>query len=708
MKTTVKMFLLAAFVCFSINPAFSQDDEDLSDLLSEMEKDRGFNQEAEWQRAETFVITASKMEESINKATASITVITDRELRQMGARNLADALRSVPGIGLTQASVGGWEIESRGVKTAFSEKILFMLNSHPISVDLVNRADMMKLGLDNLPIKNINRIEIIRGPGSALYGANAFTALINIITKDAGDVDGIDISASGGSFDTQQYNVLFGKQFGKLDVVANFNFYDTNGFDAFVRHDLQTNLDQLMGTNASMAPGHSDSWEKKYDAELKLGFKGLKFWGRYIRREAGAFFGVVNALTDDSHLKYDFYTLGLEYSHEFNDQFELTTRLYRDYMAFDNYWEGFPEGYAGNFPEGFNMRSLAKCTKTGLEVQTTYQLHESNHIIAGLMGEQQRQRGIEYFTNFHPLTNESVGESAGLHDWSDSLNWNGDHDRDMWAIYAEDIWDIQDNLRLTIGGRYDHFSDFGGVFNPRAGFAWEFIKNYRLKMMYGQAFRAPTFAEQYNTNGAAWVGSPDVQPEKVETIEISLGADFTDRISGGITYFHNNITDLIGFTEPDAKGNSTTANLHSVTSQGIELEMKVKLRRGSYIAANYTYQEPEDGDTGERLPDVPTHKGNIMTNWRLSKHFNWYNHLLIKGKTLRAKGDTRDDISGYCLLNTTLSARKFSEKFDGLELRASVYNLFDKNYVDPAPAATLPGDYPQPGRSFVFEVRHEF
>ena len=113
MKTKVKIFFLVTFVCFSINPAFSQDDEDLSDLLSEMEKDRGFNQEVEWQRAETFVITASKMEENINKATASITVITDRELRQMGARNLADALRGgVPGIGLTRGATGLWEIES--------------------------------------------------------------------------------------------------------------------------------------------------------------------------------------------------------------------------------------------------------------------------------------------------------------------------------------------------------------------------------------------------------------------------------------------------------------------------------------------------------------------------------------------------------------------------------------------------------------------
>jgi len=189
---------------------------------------------------------------------------------------------------------------------------------------------------------------------------------------------------------------------------------------------------------------------------------------------------------------------------------------------------------------------------------------------------------------------------------------------------------------------------------------------------------------------------------------ISLGADFTDRISGGITYFHNEITDLIGFSEPDTIGMSTTANLHSVTSQGIELEMKMKLRRGSYIAANYTYQKPEDSDTGEHLPDVPTHKGNIMANWRLSKHFNWYNHLFIKGKTLRAEGDLRDDVPGYCLINTTLTAKKFLKQLDGLELRASIHNLLDKDYVDPAPAATLPGDYPQPGRSFMFEVRYEF
>ncbi len=701
MKTAIKMFILIAFIVVGASPAFSQDmpakAED-PELLPGMES-KAFEEELRWLKAETFVITASKTLENIKKTAASITVITDRELRDMGARNLADALRTVPGIGLTQNSIGVWEIESRGVKTYFSEKVLFMLNSRPIDIHLVNGGSTSQPRLDNLPTDNIQRIEIIRGPGSALYGANAFTALINVITMDGADINGIEISARGGSFDTQQYNILLGKKLGEFDVAANLNFYDTHGFDALVEKDLQTKLDQIMGTTASLAPGNPDSWEKKYDAELKVGYKGLKLQGRYIKREAGSFFGITNALTDDSHLEYDFYTLGLEYTRDINDRFDLITRVYHDYMSFDNYWEVFPEKY---------VKNTAGCTKTGIEIQTNYQFNETNHVVAGIMGELQRQRDVTNFANYHPITGEPVGDPSGLHDWSDSLNWNGDHDRDLWAIYLEDIWDIGDYLRLTIGGRYDHFSDFGGVFNPRAGFAYEFIKNYRLKMMYGQAFRAPTFAEQYNKNGPGWLGNPDVQPEKVKTVEVSLSADITDSISAGLTYFHNDISDLIGFSEPDANGTSTTANLHSVTSQGIELEMKAKFRRGSYLAANYTYQKPEDSDTGRELPDVPTHKGNIMANIRLSKYFIWYTHLFFKGKTPRAEGDSRDEVPGYELVNTTLTVRKFSEKLDGLELKASVYNLFDKDYVDPAPPDTLPGDYPQPGRSFVFEMRYEW
>ncbi|OQX05411.1 MAG: hypothetical protein BWK80_52225, partial [Desulfobacteraceae bacterium IS3] len=580
MKTAIKMFILAAFIVVGASSVFSQDTspkaED-SELLPGMDS-KAFEDELKWLKAETFVITASKMLENIKKTAASITVITDRELKDMGARNLADALRTAPGIGLTQHAVGEWEIESRGIKTNFSEKVLFMLNSHPIDINLVNGGSVAGLRFDNLPVDNIHRIEIIRGPGSALYGANAFTALINVITMDGADINGIEISARGGSFDTQQYNILLGKKLGEFDVAANLNFYDTNGFDALVEKDLQTKLDQMMGTNASLAPGNPDSWEKKYDAELKVGYKGLKIQGRYIKREAGSFFGITNALTDDSHLEYDFYTLGLEYSRDITKRFDLTARVYHDYMSFDNYWEAFSEGYKGEFPDGYNFRSPAKCAKTGMEIQTNYQFNENNHVIAGIMGEQQRQSGIKYFANYHPLTGEPVGDPAGLHDWSDSLNWNGDHGRDLWAIYLEDIWDIRKNLRLTIGGRYDHFSDFGGVFNPRAGFAYEFITHYRLKMMYGQAFRAPTFAEQYNINNPGWVGNPDVQPEKIKTLEISLSADITDSINAGVTYFHNDISDLIGF-EPDANGISTTANLHSVTSQGIELEMKAKFRR---------------------------------------------------------------------------------------------------------------------------------
>ena len=133
--------------------------------------------------------------------------------------------------------------------------------------------------------------------------------------------------------------------------------------------------------------------------------------------------------------------------------------------------------------------------------------------------------------------------------------------------------------------------------------------------------------------------------------------------------------------------------------------MKYDLGRGSYLALNYRYMIFQKRFMERQ---IPRHIGNIMANIRLSKYLNFYASCHIEDGFRRDRGDDRDDVSGYGIVNTTLIAKKFLKEYEGFEVRGSVYNLFDKDYVSPHPADFLPEDMPRPGRTFLVEVKYKF
>ena len=179
------------------SPSFSEED-----LVVSPEAEAALEEELRYLKAETYVLTPSRIPEKIKKTAATITVITDRQIRQMGARHIMDVLQTVPGIGLYYVWDGSYIIDVRGFGAGFSNNhILFMINGHPLYDNYVGGAGYFH---DTHIIDNIKRIEVVRSPGSALYGANAFLGVINIITKEAEDIDGVELTTRAGSYDTQQ------------------------------------------------------------------------------------------------------------------------------------------------------------------------------------------------------------------------------------------------------------------------------------------------------------------------------------------------------------------------------------------------------------------------------------------------------------------------------------------------------------------------
>lgn len=681
--------------------------------------DAEIEEEFDWLREEsdvTFVITASRVLEDIRKSAASISVVTDEEIRKMGAQDLMDILRAVPGVSAWYHADGHYRIDIRGVSKVGGQDVLMMLNSHPLNNNFSGGATW---SLDTLPVDNIQRVEVIRGPGSALYGANAFSGVINVITKKATDFDGYQFTAGGGSYDKQQYNFLMGKYFGEVGVVFNLNYLDMDGPKRFIKRDAQSISDQFLGTNASLAPDYADTGDEKIDAALNVSFKGFSLDARYVDRERKPAVNALWSMNENNLSEPEDYYVKLGYEQDVWEGLNLYGKVYTNFHSDNNYHQGLTNGAVVPTPTGFvplppDEGLIAELSnenrRYGFEVQATYRINDAHTTVGGVTYEDIQQEDVTYRANFlYTPVSGVVIPLGSVQDLSDAQNFNKEADRQFTALFLQHLWDITGDIRLTVGARYDDYSDFGSSFNPRVGLTWQFLEDFDLKLLYGRAFRAPTFQELYTQNNPAISGNPDLEPETVDTYEISLGAMLKNGFSGRITGFWNIIEDNINLVEIDERlGSGIYANDNKLRSRGLELEMRYDFEKGTYVGMNYTYQDSENQDTGERIWNIPRHKGTLMGNIAFLEYFNFYADFVFAADFSRQEGDLRDDAPSFGVINTSLLAKNFLENFEGLELRFSVYNLLDKEYSYPYAANTLPDGLIDPGLTYFGEIRYTF
>jgi len=632
----------------------------------------------------------------LREAPAIATVITAQEIRNMGARTLMDVLRLVPGMGIAITDQGFFRLEVRGTVTGQSEKVLIMIDGH--SMNKNHSGSAFPFFLDHLSVDNIRKIEIVRGPGSALYGTNAFVAVINIVTVSAENMEGANLSVSGGSFDTQKYNLFGGKTFNNgLKISGSIDYMKTHG------PDLRITEDRLSGTPFTAAPGNADTRFEGVGIYFEASYKDLTYRGQYLANDRGAYIGLGNALTDYNSIKsYNFWQ-ELSYSHSFTEKFSSTTKLYYDYFKQDWLAKVFPDGFAGSFPHGMIGGPKAKDRTIGGEIQLDYSISDTNHLLAGINYEEMKQYDVKAISNFDPNTGLYLGSIQDISSWG---NWNRNVKRYIFAAYIQDEWKIKDNLRLTAGVRYDHYNDFGDTTNPRFGIVWRFLENADLKLLYGQAFRAPTFTELYSINNPTIIGNPDLDPEKIKTYEASLGYTYTERFRIELNYFYNDIDDLI--VRDPSTSPMTYANLGRAEIDGIEAVLTEKYSADNYWKIAYTWQDPRDAHTGERIAFVPSNRASASVNYGFSKYLVSHVDVLWTGPRPRPLGDIRDDVASYTTVDLTLTLRNI---YENLEIQAAIHNLFDEKYEDPdlsGAAQFIPHDYPREGISALLRVSYRF
>ena len=651
----------------------------------------------------TVAIAAGKVQ-SLEEAPGIVSVINAEEIRRMGARTLEDVLQIVPGFEVLTDSLGRDRIIVRGLRATGGENVLILFNGHRLNEGITGGATAINL---DIAVDNLERIEIIRGPGSALFGTNAFAGVINLIPYTADSFAGARLSAAGGSFATQQYNVLAGHVQGDWRMAGFVQFRDTHGPERTVHADAQTVRDRQDAPfpPASRAPGPTDEERQSVDANAHLVYKGLTLNSRFKYERAGGYIGLANNLSE-SRLENQQIAFDASYRHALGEQGSLLARLSFTQNESSQFLELLPPGalFIVPFPEGLAIDFEANSRRFSGDIVLHYALWAQHDLTLGISLAHESTYDLQARGNFEdtPFTRPT--------DSFRTLPFNliHDSDRTILSVIFQDIWSPLPELDITLGVRYDHFSDFGETIDPRVGVVWRFANSTYLKLLYGSAFRAPTFFELSFDAGQAlpgvdFAGNPDLDPTTLQTIEAALGYT-RQRVRVSANYFFTFARDFIVLT-PGLPGEPLQfQNSLDIDIQGVEVEMQATLRHHT-LFVNYTYQHPKNKTTGKRVADVPEHLANLGLSMGMGQYVRLTPTLLIRGSRPRTDADPRDDSAAYALVNVSLLIRNL---FRTLEISGTVHNLFDTEYEDPARNDTIPGDYPQAGRSVLIKVSYTF
>ena len=674
--------------------------------------------------AELSVSIATGTDKPVFQSAAVTSVVTASQIKAMGATELHEVLETIPGLHVSiQANTYDYIYTMRGIRNGTNSQVLVLLDGNRFSVPYQGRS---MIGLE-LPVENIQQVEVIRGPGSAMYGADAFAGVINIITKKAKDIEGTTIGGRIGNWDTQSTWAQHGSHWAGWDVAASLQYQHTNGDDQrIINADSQSQIDSLLGTSASHAPGAMQTQFESWNAHLNLQRKhwDIGFWA--FNAESGTRAGAAAALDLQGIGNAEQYMGSIRFSTEdwFQDWEFLAhaSYLYSDFQT--NEFQAFPNNT--RLPIGKDGNIDFKClTPTDKECLTlfaqgvkdmqgrTQQVpsFEFSGIYKGFKNHRLRfQTGFRYeeiktreIKNFGPGVIRGKPPATVYGAMTEVTGtryvYLPDTSRSIWSLAIQDEWQIARNWQLTAGVRFDHYSDFGATVNPRVALVWDINEQLTSKLLYGRAFRAPNFSEQGNANNPVLLGNSDLDPEIINTIELAFDYRPFQSLRTGVNLYYYAIEDLIEAV-PIGSGSFMAKNQGDLEGYGLEFEWNWQLHEQFFISGNYAWQHAHDKDTDFDVAGVPEQQLYVAALWEFMPRWSLQTQLKWIGERKNMLGDNRKNLEDYETVDITLR----SEKILGhLNLAASVRNIFNKHAREPA-VPELPDQIPTLGRSFYFEA----
>jgi outer membrane receptor for ferrienterochelin and colicins len=620
------------------------------------------------------VFAASKIEQKTTEAPSSITVLTSEDVKREGYRTLSDLLQSVQGFEVSHDRNYDF-LGTRGINLGdFNSRVLLLVNGHRVNNNLTDGA---AIGTDFiLDLDLVDRVEIIRGPGSVLYGNNAFFGVINVITRGAKEINGLETAFTYGALDTYKGRVTFGKQFTNgLGLVISGTIYESAGNRNLFYQEFNT-PDQNNGV------AHIMDRDSARNLFASLSYNDFVLEGGVNRRDKVNPTAQFDLTTfNDPRLRTvdDRGYLALKYSHSFPDIVDVTAHAYVDSFTRNI---GFPQSLVtggvlvfSNFTAEQDVGEWA-----GAEVQLTRTFWDRHTVTIG----------AEYRNDF--LQEQSVSGQVPVRS-----------SRQSDGIYAQGDFTLVTNLHLNAGLRYDQYGHFAPSFTPRAALIYNPVESATIKAIFGQAFRAPNFDELSDPR------FQNIQPETIDGYELVYEQQIGKNLRSSISGFYNQMNNLIVFNS----GSFTNVNAKTA---GVELALEAHTTNGIVGRASYSFQKTVNDTVTWNLPDSPSHtiKLDLSVPVYQDKLFAGMEFLYSSsrlsldnttgggGQPLTVQGDKA---SSYGIVSFTLFSRNVVKN---LEMSASVYNILDTRYSDPASRFHTQDLIQQDGRSFRVLLSYRF
>lgn len=620
----------------------------------------------------TKISSAAKYQQTISEAASSVTIVTAEDIQRHGYRSLPEVLSATRGFYLSYDRNYSF-LGARGFSrpSDYNNRILVLVDGNASNEGIFGGAPV---GGDlGVPLNSLERIEIVRGPGSALYGTGAVFAVINLVTRSADAQPGVVGAVRGGSYGTRGGSLEYRGGLGRGAGLSVGGAWDgSDGQDLFYpEYDSPE-------SNAGVA--HDMDWERRWALFGSLRGEGLTLHGRYSARTkaipTGAF--ETDLVGDPSSTRDDYGFLQLDLERRLDAAREITARAYLNTFRYDGDYVTAGE----NSPDGARHEAI------GAEAALHWDIASSNRLTFG--GEARRDLRARYF----------LGAGGSEEEWS--------LPNTVLSAYVQDEHQLTRSLSVLAGLRHDAYQTSQDATSPRLAVIFAPSLRSTFKLLYGTAFRAPSLYEAVD-GGELYKDNADLRPETAQTMEAVWQQRLAPGLLGSVSLFHYDMRRLIDLTLDPADSLYQYRNVGDAKADGFEVELQGRHRGSVTGYLSYSYQDATDRDTGERLTNSPEHMVKAgaaldLTGWLGAAVDTRYE----SGR--RTLAGTETDAAVLSDLHLLVPARTATARgvLQRLELSLRLNNLFDASFATPGGVEHRQAAIRQDGRNLSAELRYRF
>lgn len=627
-------------------------------------------------------VIVSGEEQVVNLAT-TVTEVTAEDIKARGAQNVAEALEQLPGVDIAKGGKGQSYVSIRGFEQG---DLKVMIDGVPVYEQYFRSLD-----LSEIPVDSIAKITVTKGASSVLYGANTMGGVINIITKKAGAKPTAEVTTSWGDYNTENYAFNTGATLGQFNYWLGYSYRSSDGYrlsDDFEKNSLFFGEDNNYQEDGGK---RDDSGYTMRSISSKMGWVPDKDTSLYVlfdyHNNVKGIPSRVWTFTD-----WQQWQVSLVGEKRFNDFLRIKARgFYVDHNdtiydtqlgAPGKHW--FLASAYDNYSVGGELQGFMDFGRWSfLKVGLNFTRDNAQQSVKGSMNK----KG-QFLTD--PTT------------WVD----DGEYESDTYTVAIEDEIKVTDWLSFVVGTSFDYYDpreagdeevpDHSDAFSPQAGVVITLSESTQLHGSIGKKTRFPHLKELYSEMSG---GNPALKPQKTIAYEIGVTQAFTDTINGSLTFFYNDVEDLINKVEIDDE--DVYVNIGEARMQGIEASLSADITDNFWAGLNYTYLATKDKDAKRELEGRPRHRVNLDLRYRFAFGLN---ATMQASYTAQQRYLDDDDVfkkgPDFFLLNARLD-QKLGQIW-GVEGRvfAEVQNITDKFYYE--------SDYLMPGRTWLAGLNFKY